>query len=107
MPNVTAQLMVGFLLMCGVLFFSRGVGKGVLRNFLSAENILQQQIEAKIKKDESRDCNQDREKGIGKEDYSRMVRFLDGMLFSSHGFSPLSAMALGVFFGEGRREGLK
>jgi hypothetical protein len=42
MPNVTAQLMVGFLLMCGILFFSRGVGKGVLRNFLSAENILQQ-----------------------------------------------------------------
>jgi hypothetical protein len=37
------------------------------------------------KKDESRDCNQDQEKGMRREDYSRMVRFFDGGLFSSHG----------------------
>jgi hypothetical protein len=29
------------------------------------------------------------------EDYSRMVRFFDGGLFSSNGFFPLSAIALG------------
>jgi hypothetical protein len=51
----------------------------------------------KSKKDESRDCNQNQEKGMRREDYSRMVRFFDGKLFSSSGFSPLSAMALGVF----------
>jgi hypothetical protein len=28
-------------------------------------------------------------------------------LFSSHGVFPLSAMALGVFSGRGRREGVK
>jgi hypothetical protein len=32
-----------------------------------------------------------------------MVRFFDGKLFSSHGFFPLSAMALGVFFWRRRR----
>jgi hypothetical protein len=35
-----------------------------------------------------------------RKDYSRMVRFFDGRLFSSHGFFPLSAMALGVFLEE-------
>jgi hypothetical protein len=55
-------------------------------------------LKLKSKKDESRDCNQDQEKGIGREDYSRMVRFFDGGLFSSHGVFPLSAMALVVFW---------
>jgi hypothetical protein len=53
----------------------------------------------KSKEDESRDCNQNQEKGMGREDYSRMVRFF-GRLFSSHGVFPLSAMALGVFLEE-------
>jgi hypothetical protein len=58
----------------------------------------------KSKKDESRDCNQNQEKGMRREDYSRMVRFFDGKLFSSNGFFPLSAMALGVFLEEGEDE---
>jgi hypothetical protein len=33
---------------------------------------------------------------IEKKDYSRMVLFFDGALFSSTGCFPLSAMALGV-----------
>jgi hypothetical protein len=41
---------------------------------------------------------------MGREDYSRMVRFFDGRLFSSHGAFPLSAMALGVFLEEDERE---
>jgi hypothetical protein len=52
------------------------------------------------KKDESRDCNQNQEKEKRREDYSRMVRFFDGKLFSSSGFFPLSAMALGFFLKE-------
>jgi hypothetical protein len=63
-------------------------------------------LKLKSKKDESRDCNQDQEKGMRREDYSRMVHFFDGRLFSSHGVFPLSAMALGVS-GGGRREGVK
>jgi hypothetical protein len=35
------------------------------------------------------------------EDYSRMVRLFDGKLFSSSGFFPLLAMALGFFLEEG------
>jgi hypothetical protein len=34
---------------------------------------------------------------IEKKDYSRMVRFFDGALFSSTGCFPLFAMAMGVF----------
>jgi hypothetical protein len=49
MPNATTQLMVDLLLMRGVFFFSRGVRADVLRNFFSAENVLRQQVEAKIK----------------------------------------------------------
>jgi hypothetical protein len=64
-------------------------------------------LKLKSKKDESRDCNQDQEKGMRRRDYSRMVRFFDGRLFSSHGVFHLSAMALGVFSGEGRLEGVK
>jgi hypothetical protein len=56
-------------------------------------------LKLKSKKDESRDCNQDQEKGMRREDYSLMVRFFDGRLFSSHDVFPLSAMA---FFGGGR-----
>jgi hypothetical protein len=54
----------------------------------------------KSKKDESRDCNRNQKKGMRREDYSRMVRFFDGKLFSSSGCFPLSAMALGVFLEE-------
>jgi hypothetical protein len=54
----------------------------------------------KSKKDESRDYNQNQEKGMRKEDYSQMVRFFDGKLFSSSGCFPLSAMALGFFLEE-------
>jgi hypothetical protein len=61
----------------------------------------------KSMRDESRDCNQNQEEGMRREDYSRMVRFFDGKLFSSSGCFPLSAMALGVFSGRGGREGLK
>jgi hypothetical protein len=61
----------------------------------------------KSKKDESRDCNQNQEKGMRREDYSRIFHFFDGKLFSSSGFFPLSAMALGVFSGRGGREGVK
>jgi hypothetical protein len=108
MPNAMTQLVVGHLLSRGVFYFSRGVGKDVFRNFFGAENILRQQVEAEIKKkDESRDCSQDREKGKRRRDYSQMVRFFDGRLFSAHGVFPLSAMALGVFPGEGGREGVK
>jgi hypothetical protein len=57
----------------------------------------------KSKKDESRDCNRNQEKVMRREDYSRMVRFFDGKLFSSNGFFPLSAMASGVFSGGGGR----
>jgi hypothetical protein len=32
------------------------------------------------------------------EDYSRIVHFFGGGLLSSHGFVPLSAMALGFFW---------
>jgi hypothetical protein len=64
-------------------------------------------LKLKSKKDESRNCNQDQEKGMGREDYSRMVRFFCGRLFSSHGVFPLSATTLGVFSGVGRREGVK
>jgi hypothetical protein len=58
-------------------------------------------LKLKSKKDESRDCSQDREKGMRRRDYSRMVRFFDGRLFSVHGVFPLSAVDLGVFPGEG------
>jgi hypothetical protein len=51
----------------------------------------------KSKKSESRDCNQKQEKGMRRKDYSRMVRFFGGKLFSSSGCFRLSAMALGFF----------
>jgi hypothetical protein len=40
-----------------------------------------------------------------KKDYSRMVRFFGGKLFSSSGCFPLSAMSLGVFFWKRRTRG--
>jgi hypothetical protein len=61
----------------------------------------------KSKEDESRDCNRNQEKGMRRKDYSRMVRFFDGKLFSSSGCFPLYAMALGVFSGRGGREDVK
>jgi hypothetical protein len=64
-------------------------------------------LKLKSKKDESRDCDQDQERGMRRRDYSRIVRFFDGRLFSSRGFFPLSAMALGVFSGGGGRDGVK
>jgi hypothetical protein len=46
-------------------------------------------------------------KAMRRENYSQMVHFFDGRLFSSHGVFPLSAMALGVFSGGGGREEVK
>jgi hypothetical protein len=54
-------------------------------------------LKLKSKKDESRDCSQDREKGVRRRGYSRMVHFFDGRLFSSSGF-PLVRHGLGGFF---------
>jgi hypothetical protein len=64
-------------------------------------------LKLKSKKDESQDCNQDQEKGMGREYYYRMVRFFGRRLFSSRGVFPLTAMALGVFSGGGGREEVK
>jgi hypothetical protein len=55
----------------------------------------------KSKKDESRDCNQNQEKEMRREDYSRMVRFFDGKQFSWSGCFPLVRHGLGGFFGRG------
>jgi hypothetical protein len=62
-------------------------------------------LKLKSKRDESRDCNQYQEKGMGREDYSWMIRFFGGRLFSSHGVFPLSAMALGGFFWRRKKRG--
>jgi hypothetical protein len=48
-PNPTVQLMVDPLLMRSIFFFSRRVRENVLRNFFSTEDVLRQQVEAKIK----------------------------------------------------------
>jgi hypothetical protein len=61
-------------------------------------------LKLKSKKDESRDCNQDQKKGMRRGDYSLMVRFFDGRLFSSCGF-PLVRHGLGGF--SVGREGVK
>jgi hypothetical protein len=42
-----------------------------------------------------------------RRNYSWMVRFFDGRMFSSRDVFPLSAMALGVFSGRGGQEGVK
>jgi hypothetical protein len=57
-------------------------------------------LKLKSKKDESRDCNQDQEEGLGREDYSQMVRFYGGRLFSSHGVSPCPPWLWGFFLEE-------
>jgi hypothetical protein len=57
-------------------------------------------LKLKSKKDESRDCNQDQEKGMKREDYSRMVRFFDGRLFSSHDVFPCPPWLWGFFLEE-------
>jgi hypothetical protein len=44
---------------------------------------------------------------IEKKDYSRMVLFFDGALFSSTGYLLLSAMALGVFCPEKEDERMR
>jgi hypothetical protein len=64
-------------------------------------------LKLRSEKDESRDCNQDQEKGMRRRDYSRMVRFFDGKLFSSSGFSPHPPWPWGFFCGGGGREGVK
>jgi hypothetical protein len=46
-------------------------------------------LKLKSKKDESRDCR--------REDYSRMVRFFDGRLFSTHGVFPCPPWLWGFF----------
>jgi hypothetical protein len=40
MLDATTQLVVGPLFRSGVFFFSRGVGKDVLRNFFSTKDFL-------------------------------------------------------------------
>jgi hypothetical protein len=55
---------------------------------------MSHEIAIKIKKKEMR-----------RKDYSRMVRFFGGKLFSSTGCFPLSAMALGVFLWRRRTRG--
>jgi hypothetical protein len=59
----------------------------------------------KSKEGESWDCNQEQEKRVRIKDYSWMVRFFSGKLFSSTGCFPLSAMSLGVFFWRRRTRG--
>jgi hypothetical protein len=49
------------------------------------------------KEGESWDCNWEQKKGLRWKTYSRMVCFFGGVLFSSTGCFPLSAMALGFF----------
>jgi hypothetical protein len=50
---------------------------------------------------------ENQEKGVRRKDYSQMVRFFGGKLFSSSGCFPLSTMTLGVFSGRGGREDVK
>jgi hypothetical protein len=52
------------------------------------------------KKDESRDCNQDQEKGMGREDYSRWFAFLVGGCSSRVVFSPCLPWLWGFFLEE-------
>jgi hypothetical protein len=52
MSDATAQLVTGPLFRCG-FFFSRGVGKDVLRNFFSAKYFLGSRSRLKSKEDES------------------------------------------------------
>jgi hypothetical protein len=40
MLDVTTQLVVGLLFWCGIFFFSRGIGKDVLRNLFSTKDFL-------------------------------------------------------------------
>jgi hypothetical protein len=54
----------------------------------------------KSKIGESRDCNQNQVERMRREDYSRMVRFFDGKLFSSSGFSPCPPWPWGFFLEE-------
>jgi hypothetical protein len=47
-------------------------------------------------------------KGLRRKAYSRMVRFFGGVLLSSIGYFPLSAMTLGFFSsGEAGREDMR
>jgi hypothetical protein len=50
MPNVTAQLVVGFLFRCGVFFFSRGIRGDVLRNLFSSKDLLWEKVKAESKR---------------------------------------------------------
>jgi hypothetical protein len=46
MPNAAAQLVVGPLFRCGVLFFLRGIRKDVLRYFFGPEDFFREQVKA-------------------------------------------------------------
>jgi hypothetical protein len=61
-------------------------------------------LKLRSEKDESRDYNQDQEKGMRRRDYSRTVRFFDGKLFSSSGFPPCPPWPWGFFLEEDERE---
>jgi hypothetical protein len=40
MPDATAQLVIGLLFRRGFFFFSRGIGKDVLKNFFNTKDFL-------------------------------------------------------------------
>jgi hypothetical protein len=46
MPNAAAQLVVGPLFWCGILFFLRGITKDVLRYFFGPEDFFRKQVKA-------------------------------------------------------------
>jgi hypothetical protein len=73
MPDATTKLMIGPLFRCGVFFFSRGVGEDVLKDFLSTEDFIWYRSRLESRKDESRDCNQNQEKGMRRKDYSSLL----------------------------------
>jgi hypothetical protein len=44
MPNAAAQLVVGPLFRCGVLFFFRGIREDVLGDFFSSKDFFRKQV---------------------------------------------------------------
>jgi hypothetical protein len=54
-------------------------------------------LRLKAKEGESWDCNREKGKMIEKKDYSRMIHFFDGALFSSTGCFPCSPWPWGFF----------
>jgi hypothetical protein len=98
MPNAAAPLVVDPLFRCGVLFFSGGIGKDVLRNLLSSQDFLRKQVKAeRTERDEPSDCKQEQDKRLTENSLSNgtllwlIAAFLDGLLsFVCHGFGVFS-----------------